>query len=285
MGRYIEQGKYKTSSYWGVSETAVQRPIITKGKTHRSGIYTPTVFDKRSVVVGYENYLLNAGFNQILINLSPFMECVMFKGNEYLYNPGDRIEYVYFPETAVISEFQILEDGRTVEVAMTGKEGVLGFMPLLKTHSLTNWTQVFVPGRAYKVSSQVFEREITKDSKSQAVVFDYIGEYIRQISQRSVCNSYHTIEQRFCSWLLMVQARKGGNKLPLTQEQIARSLGVHRPSVTHIAQNLRERKIIDYVRGKIIICDNEKLQDTACDCYLEIDRNLGIFSKNVDNVM
>nr|HQU86093.1 Crp/Fnr family transcriptional regulator [Pyrinomonadaceae bacterium] len=178
-----------------------------------------------------------------------------------------------------------LEDGRTVEISMTGKEGMIGFMPLLKNYSLTNWTQVFVPGRAYKISSQLFEQEIRNNSKLQGIIFDYIGEYIRQVSQRSVCNSYHTIEQRFCSWLLMVQARKGGSRLPLTQEQIARALGVHRPSVTHIAQNLRERKIIDYVRGKIIICDEIKLEETACDCHLEIDQNFNIFSKNVENVM
>lgn len=285
MGRYIEQGKYKINNYWGGNDSNNSQPLVLKGKDQKNGIYSPNLFNKKSVLLDYENHLLNAGFDQVIMNLSPFMENVTFKGNEYLYNSGNNIEFVYFPETAVMSEFQILEDGRTVEIAMTGKEGVLGFMPLLKTRSLTNWTQVFVPGRAYKISLQVFEREITKNPKLQAIIFDYIGEYIRQVSQRAVCNSYHTIEQRFCSWLLMIQARKEGNRLPLTQEQIAHSLGVHRPSITHIAQNLREKKIIDYVRGKIIICDNLKLEETACDCYQEIDKNFRNFSNNVENVM
>lgn len=273
MGRYIEQGNYKSNSYWR-GETIAPQIINTKGKIQKGGIYPSGIFEKQPVLIGYENEILSAALNEIMVSLSPFMESVNFKGNEYLYNPGDRIEYVYFPETAVMSEFQILEDGRTVEIAMTGKEGIVGFMPVLRSHFLTNWTQVFVPGKAYKLSSQVFEREVGKNSKLQGIIFDYIGSYIRQVSQRAVCNSYHTIEQRFCSWLLMVQSRKGGTKLPLTQEQIARSLGVHRPSVTHIAQSLRERKIIDYVRGKIIICDEFKLEETACDCFGEMDQIL-----------
>lgn len=283
MGRYIEQGKYKLNNYWSGNNSKNPQPILTKNQS--KGIYSPRLFDSKAAFVGYENQLLSAAFNRIIINLSPFMEQVIFKGNEYLYNPDDKIEYVYFPETAVISEFQILEDGRTVEVAMTGKEGILGFMPLLKRCSPTNWTQVFVPGKAYKLNSHIFERETAKDPKLQAVIFDYIGEYIGQIGQRAVCNSYHTIEQRLCSWLLMVHARKGGRHLPLTQEQIAHALGVHRPSVTHIAQNLREKRIIDYVRGKIIISDYTKLEETACDCYLEIDKKFRNIVKNVENVM
>lgn len=285
MGRYIEQGNYKTNNYWGRSGTKDPQAIISKENEQKSGAYSQNLFNNRTSLIDYENYLLNVLFDQIVMNLSPFMEKITFKGNEYLYNPGDTIKYVYFPETAVISEFQILEDGRTVEVAMTGKEGILGFMPLLKSYSPSNWTQVFVPGKAYKLSAQIFEREVAKNHKLQAVIFDYIGEYIKQVSQRSVCNSYHTIEQRFCTWLLMIQLRKGGNRLPLTQEQIARSLGVHRPSVTHIAQNLRERKIIDYIRGKIIISDLEKLKETACDCYLEIDKNMRNISNNFKSVM
>lgn len=285
MGRYIEQGKYKSDNYWGGNDTNNPPPLSTKESDRKNGIYSQSLFNKRTVLIDYENHLLSAGFDQIFMNLSAFMENVTFKGNEYLYNPGDDIKYVYFPETAVISEFQILEDGRTVEIAMTGKEGILGFMPLLKCYSTNNWTQVFVSGRAYRLSAQIFESEIVKNPKLQTVVFDYIGEYIRQVSQRSVCNSYHTIEQRFCSWLLMIQSRKNSNRLPLTQEQIARSLGVHRPSVTHIAQNLRERKIIDYVRGKIIISDCEKLEETACDCYLEIDKKIRNISDNFNNVM
>lgn len=284
MGRYIEQGNYKTNNYWK-GEAIPPQVITTRGKIKKGGLYPPAIFEKQPVLIGYENKLLTAGLNEVMLYLSPFMESVTFKGNEYLFNPGDRIEYVYFPETAVMSEFQILEDGRTVEIAMTGKEGVVGFMPVLRSHFLTNWTQVFVPGKAFRLSSQVFEREVTKNPKLQGIIFDYIGNYIRQVSQRAVCNSYHTIEQRFCSWLLMVQARKGGTKLPLTQEQIARSLGVHRPSVTHIAQSLRERRIIDYVRGKIVICDELKLAETACDCFGEIDQDLENPAKSYSNVM
>jgi len=38
----------------------------------------------------------------------------------HAYMQDDRLDYVYFPETAVVSELRTLDDGRMVEVAITG---------------------------------------------------------------------------------------------------------------------------------------------------------------------
>ena len=46
--------------------------------------------------------------------LKPSTKPVMLKKEQFLYQEEDRLEYLYFPETAVISEFKILDDGRMV---------------------------------------------------------------------------------------------------------------------------------------------------------------------------
>jgi CRP-like cAMP-binding protein len=226
------------------------------------------------------NFLLAAQEGEVFQDLLPYLETVSLAGGDYLYQPGDHVDFIYFPETAVISEFQILEDGRTVEIAMTGNEGVLGLLPIFNAGRAANWTQVSVGGTAAKINSRIFEKKISHHPSFQRHLFEYINDYVGQISQRSVCNSYHVIEQRFCSWLLMIQDRKKTNKLPLTQEQIARSLGVHRPSLTHIAQNLRSKKIIDYVRGKIYILNRAELENSACPCFSEIDKHADYYGNS-----
>lgn len=234
------------------------------------GSYSSRLFEKTPAKRVLTNQLLATLSEETLEELSTHLESVCLSGSDYVYQPGDHVDFVYFPETAVISEFQILEDGRTVEIAMTGKEGVLGLLPLFNSGTAVNWTQVSVNGTALKINSRMFNLIMARHPGFQKILFEYITDYVRQISQRSVCNSYHVIEQRFCSWLLMIQDRKQSNKIPLTQEQIARSLGVHRPSLTHIAQNLRAKKIIDYVRGKIYILNRAELENSACACFTEL---------------
>lgn len=275
MNSFIEQGYSQNSAKvesGGRKSQAQISDVVGNFKTN----YRPAeIYEKLPIGFLTGNHLLGALSRDVFAKILPYVESVSFTENESIYQSGDSVDYVYFPETAIISEFQILEDGGTIEIAMTGREGIVGLLSVFNKYPASNWTQVSVPGKALKIKSRFLREEIYRNDSLQRCLLDYINMYIGQISQRAVCNSRHSLEERFCSWLLMLGRRRKSGKLPLTQEQIARCLGVHRPSITHIAQSLRERGAIDYRRGKIIISSQEKLETCACSCYLEADKDFG----------
>ncbi len=269
----IEQGYRNKNTQ--IKPNGLKSPAgISEAVGKLKGYYRPTeIFEKFQIGILTDNHLLAAQSRDVFTRLLPYLERVSFSENKSIYQPGDLVDYVYFPESAIMSEFHILEDGGTLEIAMTGREGVVGALSVFNNNPATNWTQVLVAGNALKIKSRILREEISRAGSSlQSKLFDCINVYIGQISQRAVCNIRHSLEQRFGSWLLMLARHKSG-KLPLTQEQIARSLGVHRPSITHIAQSLRECGAIEYRRGSIFISSREKLEAYACGCYSEIDKN------------
>lgn len=224
-------------------------------------------------------YLVNEQIsNELLKSVSIYeereffdaMEIVQLEKRETISKPDDVIRYLYFPESAVVSEFQILENGKTVEISMTGREGVIGINAVFNVAQTQNFSQVLVSGRAFRINLQSFRRRIDGCIYFQKSIYRYINQYISQISQRVVCNSQHSTEERLCLWLLMIIERCDKNTLSLTQEQIARFLGVHRPSVTLATQNLRSEGVIDYIRGRVSIIDRQKLKNRACTCYAEM---------------
>ncbi len=221
----------------------------------------------------FANLLLTNQSEKTLARLMPHLERVTLASDEYIYQPENKIDFIYFPETAVMSEFQILEDGRTVEIAMIGREGLTGHSAIFCLQPAMNWTQVSVAGSALKINSRILREEFNRGGALQAALFDFINHYIGQISQRVICNSYHTAEKRLCSWLLMLHDRNKNSRLQMTQEQLARFLGVHRPSITQIAQSLRRKKLISYIRGSISIIDRPELEKAACECYQIVHRN------------
>jgi CRP-like cAMP-binding protein len=218
----------------------------------------------------FSNGLLRRFPTALLNKLQPQTRKVVFAGGEYIYRPDEEIQWIYFPETTAISELQILEDGRTIEVSITGPENALGLSALFSPGRTANWVQASVPGTAYKIEHDALRRETRADEFVNGLFFASITSYISQISQRVACNAHHNVEERFSTWLLMVQDRCSTDRLQLTQEHIARVLGVYRPSITFIAQKMREDGLIDYLRGKIVILDRQALLDLCCTCYSEL---------------
>jgi len=218
-----------------------------------------------------ENLILNTLPAEMSRILKPSLKKVVLTKEQFLYQEEDRLEFIYFPETAVVSDFKILEDGRMVEIAVTGKEGAVGLSSVFSnSHFVPNCTQVSQAGTAQRVDAETFEKLLRMNEKVRMELSHSVDLYIRQISQKAICNMYHSVKERLCTWLLMVQDRCGRKILNLTHEQIARTLGVYRPSITCIAQELRQNKLISYSRGGILIRDRRRVEQSACSCYAEI---------------
>jgi DNA-binding GntR family transcriptional regulator len=83
------------------------------------------------------------------------------------------------------------------------------------------------------------------------------------------CKLTHAVEQRLARWLLMTRDRMRHDELPMTHDTLARMLGVRRPTVSLAAEALRERGLIAYTRGKIVITDRTGLQAACCEHYAE----------------
>jgi CRP-like cAMP-binding protein len=216
------------------------------------------------------NLLLKSLVSTSLGRLEPHVKRVPVSGGEFISRPDDSVEWVMFPETTALSELQILEDGRTIEVSLTGFEGAIGIPAVFWPAKSVNWIQASLPGVVYKIKRDVLQNLVSSDSWLNGLFQEALHSYIKQISQKVACNAHHSVEERFSTWLLLLNDRCPAQRLKLTQEQIARVLGVYRPSVTCIAQSLRDVGLIDYVRGNIVILDQDGLRERGCGCYFDL---------------
>lgn len=216
------------------------------------------------------NRLLNSLRPETLEALTPHLRRIAAKREQFLFQQDEALEYIYFPESAVISELHLLDDGRMVEVAISGRESAVGVSSLYDVRHTANCVQVTQSGTLLRIESVLLKRQSAIDPELPLLLHPSLESYIRQISQRAVCNMYHSIEERLCTWLLLVHELSEKRSLQLTHEQIARALGVYRPSVTCIALELRNAGMIDYKRGGISILNRERLVHSACDCYEEL---------------
>ena len=206
--------------------------------------------------------LPGADFARLLAHLEP----VALGPAENLYFLGDPPDFVYFPENAVVSHLHVLSDGETIEADVVGREGLTGLSAIFNAHSPDRWTKVLIGGSALRVRAEVMREEFAHCGGLQQSLLAYASARLAHVAQRAVCNGLHSVEQRFCSWLLMLQDRAGEERLPLTHERIARHLGTRRAGITELATSLRARGFISYSRGLIRVTDRRGLEASACEC-------------------
>jgi CRP-like cAMP-binding protein len=196
-----------------------------------------------------------------------------------------RLSFAYFPTTSIVSLVCGMEDGATAEVALIGNDGVLGTSLFLGGDRTTNRAIVGLAGEAYRMETRVLRGEFERSGGFQRILLRYTDALMAQISLTAACNCTHTLEKRFCRWLLLTHDRATSDELVMTQEFIAHLLGGRRETVTVAAGHLQDAGIIHYARGHITIIDRKGLEQAGCECYravkTECDRILAPDSRKL----
>ena len=229
-----------------------------------------------------ENHLLAALPADEWERLRPKMELWPMALGHVLYESGSKLQHVYFPTTSLISLLYVMEDGASAEIAIVGKEGIVGISLFMGGETTPSRGIVQSAGSAYRVAGSFLKEEFLRAGTLQRLLLLYIQALITQMSQTAVCNRHHSVDQQLCRWLLMSLDRLPSNELTMTQELIANMLGVRREGVTESAGKLQKLGLISYNRGHIKVLDRPALEAHACECYAvvkkEFDRLLPWFA-------
>lgn len=225
--------------------------------------------------------LLNAEYNHLSANL----ERVELKAGEIVYQADQRIEYVYFPESAVVAMIDTLEDGGTVEVGIIGHEGMVGINIFLGALATPDRAVVQVAGSAMRMKTRDLRAELRFGSPLQRLLLRYTQVLLAVISQSVACSQHHSVEQRLARLLLTMHCYAKTNVLFMSQQSIAAMLGSRRVGITGVAGMLRAAGLISYRRGRIAIVDEQGLRKKSCECYAFIRKQFDGLLGDVPKVL
>ena len=201
----------------------------------------------------------------------PHLEPIDMPLGEVLYESGATLSHVYFPTTAIVSLLYVTESGASAEIAVVGREGVVGISLFMGGESTPSRAVVQSAGKGYRLVANVLKEEFNRPAVLH-LLLRYTQALITQMAQTAVCNRHHTLDQQLCRWLLLSLDRLDGPELAMTQELIANMLGVRREGVTESALKLQRAELIRYSRGHITVLDRPALELRACECYAVVKR-------------
>jgi signal transduction histidine kinase len=192
---------------------------------------------------------------------------VQLAAREPLQEPGMPVLSAYFPVTSVVSLISTMESGASADVALIGREGMVGLAGMLGTVESPTTALVQVPGLAFKTTTAIVRAARMRYPSLRAALDQYTEARFIQVAQTAACNRLHAVEARLARLLLEIDDRIDGGRFMLSQEFIAQMLGVQRPTVSIVMHRFAEIQALSYRRRAIVIIDRSKLERLSCECH------------------
>ena len=221
-----------------------------------------------------ENELLGALPAQDFGRLLPHLERVVLPPFEILYDFGDEITHVYFPNrNSVVSTLCKTDEKVNIEVALCGNEGVIGLSAVFATATSPYQHLVQVPGTGSRLTLAEAKEEFKRGGSFQQLLLRFTHSLLLHTSQTALCNRIHSDEERLARWLLLSDDRIESHQLPLPRELLAKMLGRNHSGVSIAASTLEKAGLITYNGAELVILDRERLENVACSCYWVVKRH------------
>jgi CRP-like cAMP-binding protein len=210
-----------------------------------------------------------------LRRIAPDLTIRVFSHDQQIQNDGEIIHSILFPHDMTVSLIGLTVDGHAIESASVGREGFVGVEVMLGSPA-ASCTAVARRGQASSIALERLLILTDQLPSLRAALLHYARSHLAAVARLAACNAVHTLRQRACRRLLLEMDQTDRRAVAITQEELARALGVSRTSANQMCRELRADGIIEYRRGRIVIRDREQMKNAACDCYTYLKRLLAV---------
>jgi CRP-like cAMP-binding protein len=184
-----------------------------------------------------------------------------------LHGYGESIDDVFFPHSGVVTMTLPIQEGRGIGVALVGSEGMVGGLAAAAMAPASSDSEVLLAGEATRLSASAFRYALDRSPTLRHRAAQFDNALIAETQRTALCNAAHSVEARICRCLLELQDRVGGDRISLTQDTLARLLGVRRTTVTLVAGRLEAAGALSCRRGFMQIVDRTTIEAHCCECY------------------
>ena len=204
--------------------------------------------------------------------IRPRLQFIKTRSYQSLHEPGERLDYAYFPNNGMISVVIEASDGKTLEVGIVTRKGFAGESLIAEQHTCP-YRMIAQPAvQGFRINIDGLRTILNSAPHLRLRLNRYVHFQSIRTAQIAACNRFHEIEQRLARWLLMSQDRMGSAILPFTHDFLASMLGTGRANVTRAAGSLQNAGAIEHKRGAMKVVNHRKLEGAACECYGTIKR-------------
>jgi CRP-like cAMP-binding protein len=199
--------------------------------------------------------------------IRPHLRTSELTQGQVLQDIGTSINEVYFPHDCVLSRSLELDAGHIVEIAMVGRDSLLGALAAAGVPTAKSGAVVVLPGTSSIIDIGHLRAAADRSPTLNKALVRHGQSVLARCQQTIGCKSLHPVEARLARWLLEVRDLSGLDRFRLTQEMMAQMIGARYNSIAIVTHTLEQEGCITYNDGEVDIIDPDGLTKDACNCY------------------
>lgn len=217
--------------------------------------------------------------NEILTQIEPalalrytaHLELIKLHRKEVLQESGTEVQWVWFPDNALICLASESLEGESVSGGMVGRNGTFGAFEACGSRLSYARALVQIGGHCWRIRASHYRELFVQSPNLRTAIHKHIEALLVEARQLVACTALHRVESRMCRVLLDASARSHqGPRLTLTQEELAHILGVQRSTIAVASSSLQRSGLIGTHRGSVELLDLKQIRAAACSCQQTI---------------
>jgi len=186
--------------------------------------------------------------------------------NQPIYFPQEPSNSIFFLKKGRVKLTRASKDGKEMILALVNKGEVFGEMAYLDEGERNDFATALDDCLVCAINKNEFKEFVDRNPELNLRITKLIGLKLKKYSERIEELVFKDAEQRLVSFLLRLADENGKQigdeifvKPFLKHQDIAELTATSRQTVNSILTDLREKKIINFDRKKLIIYNREKL--------------------------
>jgi CRP-like cAMP-binding protein len=214
----------------------------------------------------YANRLLDA-FSADIRLIEPHLRFMTLPAGRCISEQGDQVRQVLFLENGFVSNLAAFEDGTEIECAYVSRDGAVGVFSAMGIRTSVTRDVCLIEAQGYAVDSQVLSAASARSPRVREVLDRYCAAKMNYALRVGACNGRHSVDQRLARWLLTCADAICSDAIPISQDLLAKLLGVQRTSINPALQRLKSCGMLSLSRSRIIIEQRGGMEERCCECY------------------
>jgi len=217
-----------------------------------------------------QNQVLAALTEDCYARLLSYLEPTEMPFAKVLYDSDTEFSHVYFPTTSIVSMLHVSDDTACAGIAMVGSEGLVGPALFIGEAAMPNRAIVQCSGEGYRMDSRLLKGEMARAGRVLDLLLIHTRVLIAQMANTAACNRRHSLEQRFCRWLLSILHHHGPTRVGMTAQLLAEVLGTRCESIDPLVRQLGDDGLIGYGSHWVEVRDRARVEARTCECYASL---------------